>query len=177
MLANRSSHKPSSMSALENRRTSDYDTTSTYLSTAFTGTGERTLRSLLHSSKPLFATESSTSSAEMSSASDVIQPSSVSATDETQGFNISSQAPGFVERSTDSHPLSERASPGEHLSPPAAHFSEKKCFVYNIYNFTGFFFSNKGTLILYFTQARHFSLGLTPFLSSEGMEGLVRKWG
>ncbi|XP_025052739.1 protein HEG homolog 1 isoform X2 [Alligator sinensis] len=109
--ANRSSHQPSSMSALEKRRTSDYDTTSTYLSTTFTGTGERTLRSLLHSSKPLFATESSTSSAEMSSASDVIQPSSVSATDETQGFNISSQAPGFVERSTDSHPPSESASP------------------------------------------------------------------
>ncbi|KYO18159.1 HEG-like protein 1 isoform A [Alligator mississippiensis] len=121
--ANRSSHKPSSMSALENRRTSDYDTTSTYLSTAFTGTGERTLRSLLHSSKPLFATESSTSSAEMSSASDVIQPSSVSATDETQGFNISSQAPGFVERSTDSHPLSERASPESESSQQPTNIS------------------------------------------------------
>ncbi|XP_019409760.1 PREDICTED: protein HEG homolog 1 isoform X2 [Crocodylus porosus] len=121
--ASRSSHKISSMSALEKRRTSDYDTTSTYLSTAFTGTGERTLRSLSHNSKPLFATESSTSSAEMSSASDVIQLSSVSAAEETQGFNISSQAPGFAERSTDSHPPSESASPESESSQQPTNIS------------------------------------------------------
>ncbi|XP_019378104.1 PREDICTED: protein HEG homolog 1 [Gavialis gangeticus] len=119
--ANRSSHKTSSMSALEKRRTSYYDTTSTYLSTAFTGTGERTLRSLSHSSKPLFATESSTSSAEMSSASGVIQPSS--AAEETQGFNISSQAPSFAERSTDSHPPSESASPESESSQQPTNIS------------------------------------------------------
>ncbi|XP_075789288.1 protein HEG homolog 1 isoform X2 [Pelodiscus sinensis] len=74
LLVMESSHQPISISATENR-TSDLHTSSTYISTTFTGGGERTLTSLINSSTSPAAAESATSYLGNTKSSDLPQPS------------------------------------------------------------------------------------------------------
>ncbi|KAM9123868.1 protein HEG homolog 1 isoform 1-T1 [Pangshura tecta] len=87
LAAMESSQQPINISATE-KRTSDLHTTSTYISTAFTRSGEKTFRSLTSSSTSPDATESSTSNLGNTGSSDLPWPSSPIA--ETGGSNISS---------------------------------------------------------------------------------------
>uniref|UniRef100_A0A452IG28 EGF-like domain-containing protein n=1 Tax=Gopherus agassizii TaxID=38772 RepID=A0A452IG28_9SAUR len=91
-----SSHQPINISATE-KRTSELHTTSTYISTAFTRSGEKTFRSLTNSSTSPDATESSTSNLGNTESSDLRRLSSPVA--ETGGSNISSS--DFTKPSTE----------------------------------------------------------------------------
>ncbi|XP_044887670.1 protein HEG homolog 1 isoform X1 [Mauremys mutica] len=96
LAAMESSHQPINISATE-KRTSDLHTTSTYISTAFTRSGEKMFRSLTNSSTSPDATESSTSNLGNTESSDLPWPSSPVA--ETGGSNISSS--DFTKPSTE----------------------------------------------------------------------------
>ncbi|XP_032649865.1 protein HEG homolog 1 isoform X4 [Chelonoidis abingdonii] len=96
LAAMESSHQPINISATE-KRTSDLHTTSTYISTAFTRSGEKTFRSLTNSSTSPDATESSTPNLGNTESSDLHRPSSPVA--ETGGSNISSS--DFTKPSTE----------------------------------------------------------------------------
>ncbi|XP_050772856.1 protein HEG homolog 1 isoform X6 [Gopherus flavomarginatus] len=91
-----SSHQTINISATE-KRTSDLHTTSTYISTAFTRSGEKTFRSLTNSNTSPDATESSTFNLGNTESSDLRRPSSPVA--ETGGSNISSS--DFTKPSTE----------------------------------------------------------------------------
>ncbi|XP_034641000.1 protein HEG homolog 1 isoform X5 [Trachemys scripta elegans] len=96
LAAMESSPQPISISATE-KRTSDLQTTSSYISTTFTRGGEKTFRSLTNSGTSPDATESSTSNLENTQSSDLPQPSSPVV--ESGGSNISSS--DFTEPSTE----------------------------------------------------------------------------
>ncbi|XP_067405707.1 protein HEG homolog 1 [Emydura macquarii macquarii] len=93
---NGSSHQPNTVSATE-KRISDLHTTNTYISTAFTRGGERTLRSLTNSSTSPDVADSSTSFSENTTSSDLIQLSTSVA--QAGGSNVSSS--DFTETSVE----------------------------------------------------------------------------
>ncbi|XP_043360893.1 protein HEG homolog 1 isoform X3 [Dermochelys coriacea] len=107
-----SSHQPINISATE-KRTSDLQTTSTYISTSFTRGGERNLRSLMNSSTLPDVADSSTSDLENTKSSDLLQPSSPGA--QAGGSNISSS--GFTEPSTESFLTHSSKIPSYSSSP------------------------------------------------------------
>ncbi|XP_067404016.1 uncharacterized protein [Emydura macquarii macquarii] len=112
------SHQPISSSESEKKFASSH-IASMYISTTSTRAGERTLQSLINSSRSSDAKEGATSGAEMSSSSYLTQSSTISSIALTSGINISLDATDFTELSTD--PLLTR-------SPSASETASKVAF-------------------------------------------------